>query len=317
MKHARSVSVLAAWWVLASVTVANAQTGAVDLMGATGGGRNVVAPTSGPMIAPMSRPVDPVEYVVGPGDMLQLNLSGGVTRSWETMILPEGTLYVPSIGPIPLIGLSLAVRIGIRLTTHLNSFSIYVLTPCHLDGIAMGSLLAALAQEPRGLAPLGRAARIAAWILGPSSLLLALTESVLHPNDFGVGFSPIFNTVGFTLLALFFGALLTSVLTSASGSALGRVFASGALRTFGKYSYGLYLIHLPLRAVIRDRLFPHLPKVLRSELPGQLFFYAVAGAASLGAAWLSFHLFEKHFLKLKRLFPPSAPNAEEARFAAG
>ena len=107
MKHARSVSVLAAWLVLASGSAAYAQGGAVDLMGATGGGRNVVAPTGGPVIAPMSRPVDPAEYVVGPGDMLQLNLSGGVTRSWDTMILPEGTLYVPSVGPIPLTGMTL------------------------------------------------------------------------------------------------------------------------------------------------------------------------------------------------------------------
>ena len=79
----------------------------VDLMGATKGGANVLAPTGAPTVAAMSRPVDPSEYVVGPGDMLQLNLSGGVTRSWETMILPEGTMYVPSIGPIPLTGMTL------------------------------------------------------------------------------------------------------------------------------------------------------------------------------------------------------------------
>jgi protein involved in polysaccharide export with SLBB domain len=108
VKHARSVSVLAAWLVLAAHTVAHAQGGAVDLMGSAGGGRNVVAPTGGPLIAPMSRPVDPAEYIVGPGDLLQLNLSGGVTRSWDTMILPEGTLYVPSIGAIPLTGITLA-----------------------------------------------------------------------------------------------------------------------------------------------------------------------------------------------------------------
>ena len=102
-----------AWAALALLllagTGANAQSGpsSVDLMGATSGGRNVLAPTGAPTIAPMSRPVDPNEYIVGPGDMLQLNLSGGVTRSWDAMILPEGTMYVPSIGPIALTGMTL------------------------------------------------------------------------------------------------------------------------------------------------------------------------------------------------------------------
>jgi protein involved in polysaccharide export with SLBB domain len=93
--------------LLLAGTGANAQS-PVDLMGATSGGRNVLAPTGAPTIAPMSRPVDASEYIVGPGDMLQLNLSGSVTRSWDAMILPEGTLYVPSIGPLSLTGMALA-----------------------------------------------------------------------------------------------------------------------------------------------------------------------------------------------------------------
>jgi polysaccharide export outer membrane protein len=79
----------------------------VDLMGAAKGGLNVLAPTGALPVAPMSRPVDPAEYVVGPGDQLQINLSGGVTRSWDATILPEGTLYVPSVGPIQLTGMTL------------------------------------------------------------------------------------------------------------------------------------------------------------------------------------------------------------------
>jgi peptidoglycan/LPS O-acetylase OafA/YrhL len=224
---------------------------------------------------------------------------------------------------VALMGLSLVVRIGLQLTTDLNAFSIYVLTPCHLDAIAMGALIAVLAREPLGLAPLARPARLGAFLVGFAALALALIEAVLRPNVFGTGFSPIFNTFGFTLIAVAFGGLLISVLTAAPRSLLSRVFTSGLLRTFGKYSYGLYLIHLPLRAVIRDRLFGpsnraprfFFPVLFGSELPGQLLFYALAGAASLAAAWLSFHLFEKQFLKLKRFFPTGAPSPREAGFA--
>jgi polysaccharide biosynthesis/export protein len=96
-------------WALLLIagTGASAQT-SVDLMGAAKGGQTVLAPTGAPVVAPMSRPVDATEYILGPGDMLQLNLSGGVTRSWDAMILPEGTLYVPSIGPLSLTGMTLA-----------------------------------------------------------------------------------------------------------------------------------------------------------------------------------------------------------------
>jgi protein involved in polysaccharide export with SLBB domain len=110
VKLLRVVGLLVALLIAGAVARAETQSGsgAIDLMGATGAGRNVLAPTGAPPVAPMSRPVDPNEYVVGPGDMLQLNLSGGVNRSWEAMILPEGTLYVPSIGPIQLTGMTLA-----------------------------------------------------------------------------------------------------------------------------------------------------------------------------------------------------------------
>jgi len=82
----RALGLLAA--LLLAGTCARAQN-AADLLNATGGGRNVLAPTGAPPgSAPMSRPVDPTEYVVGPGDLLQINLSGGVTRSWDAMILP-------------------------------------------------------------------------------------------------------------------------------------------------------------------------------------------------------------------------------------
>jgi protein involved in polysaccharide export with SLBB domain len=103
----RRTGVLAALVLVAGVAHAQGGAGTADVLGATAGGRNVLAPTGGPQVAPMSGPVDPAEYVVGPGDLLQLNLSGGVTRSWDTMILPEGTLYVPAVGPIPLSGLTL------------------------------------------------------------------------------------------------------------------------------------------------------------------------------------------------------------------
>lgn len=106
MRFARAAAVFVT--LVLAAGVARGQGPLIDLLGQSGQGRNVLAPTAVPP-APvsLSRPIDPREYVLGPGDVLQINLSGGVTRSWDATIMPEGTLYVPSVGPIPLTGLSL------------------------------------------------------------------------------------------------------------------------------------------------------------------------------------------------------------------
>jgi protein involved in polysaccharide export with SLBB domain len=91
-----------------AASVAHAQGPLIDLLGQSGAGRTVLTPSQAIPPASLSRPIDPAEYVLGPGDVLQINLSGGVTRSWDATIMPEGTLYVPSVGSIPMTGLTLA-----------------------------------------------------------------------------------------------------------------------------------------------------------------------------------------------------------------
>jgi protein involved in polysaccharide export with SLBB domain len=87
---------------------ARAQSGVIDLLGAANAGRTVNTPSAGsPGLPAMSAPIDPAEYVLGPGDFLQVVLSGSITRSWDAMVLPEGALFVPSVGSIPVTGLSL------------------------------------------------------------------------------------------------------------------------------------------------------------------------------------------------------------------
>jgi protein involved in polysaccharide export with SLBB domain len=85
---------------------AYAQSNLLDLLGSANAGRTpagAVAPTG----VPMSGPVDPAEYIVGPGDVLQVRLGGGVTRNWDLVVSPEGTLFVPSVGSIAISGRTL------------------------------------------------------------------------------------------------------------------------------------------------------------------------------------------------------------------
>jgi peptidoglycan/LPS O-acetylase OafA/YrhL len=104
---------------------------------------------------------------------------------------------------------------------------------------------------------------------------------------------------------MFFGSLLMLAVGAAPATHFGTAIRAGSLRTLGKYSYALYLFHLPLRALIRDTVYgpARFPAIAGSQLPGQLLFYAAGISLSLVAAWFSWHAYEKHFLKLKRFFP--------------
>jgi polysaccharide biosynthesis/export protein len=55
----------------------------------------------------LSGPVDPDVYVLGPGDVLLLNIWGRVTRSLPIEIGPEGNTLVPGAGPLDVTGRTL------------------------------------------------------------------------------------------------------------------------------------------------------------------------------------------------------------------
>jgi len=86
---------------------------------------------------------------------------------------------------------------------------------------------------------------------------------------------------------------------------LSRFFASAPLRVFGTYSYAIYLFHYPISLALAAYVFKpiHFPTIGGSPLPGQLIFYALATTVALAVAGISWNLFEKHFLKLKKYFP--------------
>ncbi len=175
--------------------------------------------------------------------------------------------------------------------------SVYVLTPSWLDALSVGAWIALHRNERGGsLAHLVPSARRLAMAAGLGVLLLWLLQ-----KDHNSYFSPAFQSLGYTLVALFFGALLVLVAGARPGDLLDRAFRCPGLRTMGKYSLGLYLLHLPLRALIRDTLYgpEQFLTFFGSRLPGQLLFFAGCSILSLGAAWLSWHLYEKHFLKLR------------------
>ena len=56
---------------------------------------------------PMDSPVDPAEYVVGPGDVLVINIWSSAPVEHRLTVTPEGTLLIPSVGAAEVKGMTL------------------------------------------------------------------------------------------------------------------------------------------------------------------------------------------------------------------
>jgi len=120
---------------------------------------------------------------------------------------------------------------------------------------------------------------------------------------------------GFARLAVLFAALIVVVVAAPAGL-VGRALNRPRLRWFGQYSYGIYVFHFPLQLIVH-RLVPpaELPLVFGSRLPAHaLYTLALTGASAL-VAWVSWHAFEKHFLRLKAHFPSDPRGAVPSRGA--
>jgi len=168
-----------------------------------------------------------------------------------------------------------------------------------MDTLALGALLA-LALRDGDL--LQRLARYAVPVMAFSAAVLAVyffREKGLSTIDRDT------QLYGFTAIALMFAALLSLVVTAQPESRINRFFSNPYLMFFGQYAYGLYVVHLLIGFVLADRMAGRLdlPEIFGSQMPVSLSFALIAMSASIAAAWLSWHLFEKQFLKLKRFFP--------------
>ena len=175
----------------------------------------------------------------------------------------------------------------------------YVLPFARMDALALGALIAIAVRHQGGLERLARVANMAAPLAGVAAMAITLWEWNPHWS------APMMQTVGYSCLAIMFGSILVVALTAPPHSRIRRILHHPLLGRIGVYSYALYLVHLPLRAVVRDHLFGpgEFPVLWGSQLPGQLMFYVVGSAPAFLLAWVSWHWYERRFLALKKYFP--------------
>jgi peptidoglycan/LPS O-acetylase OafA/YrhL len=195
------------------------------------------------------------------------------------------------------VALSIIFVVRILLVLHFGvGVWVYAFTITRADGLFVGAAIAGLYATKGEIsnrflassAAIGAAALAVIAIIGPARQLW-LTGTYMA-------------MLGISAIALLSGVLVVYSLQFSS-SPMGRFFQQRWLRTFGKYSYGMYVWHFPIFYGVhhlfekRNVVFP-LP-----TLPGFLYVGTLI-ALSYAAAWMSFNGYEQWFLRLKSHFEP-------------
>ncbi len=173
-----------------------------------------------------------------------------------------------------------------------------VLTVCRMDALAVGGFLALAARGPGGV----QALVPWAWRLAvPAGALLA-ASALLGRNFF---------YLPHTCAAIAFGGVV--VWATAGQSRLSKaVWGNRLLATFGKYGYGMYVFGNFLVPVAAAYWPPDVLSDVLGPVGGRLAAVALSVAATFAVAWVSWHVYEKHFLKLKDRLAPRPSAVKEA-----
>jgi peptidoglycan/LPS O-acetylase OafA/YrhL len=164
-------------------------------------------------------------------------------------------------------------------------------TITRIDGLAAGSMVAILVFEKREQT----VRRLAAKCLIPLCCAFVIFGFLPRRWD-----SPVIYATYILCVALFSGALLVHCQNPASGR-LSNLMQHRVLRFFGKYSYGLYVIHGIIRpglARLIDEVIP--VHAIPFPIVANLIVITLSIAVSLILAMVSWKILEQPFLKLKR-----------------
>lgn len=220
-------------------------------------------------------------------------------------------LGIVLLGPLirwAIAGLLLLPGVPANPDTHV---ALYVLTPSHADAFALGAYASLFSFRGR--------AKGALYATLALQLACGLAVAAFADRHVGGEKPPTWDTLGYPLgmaagfayvwgysLFNFASAFLIDCLVHRRLASW--FFDSTAMRYLGKISYGFYVFHYPVQAVLAPWLHGSLVLMILVQV-----------LVTTGIASLSFHLWEARFLTLKDRFfshaaatPPAAPEATRA-----
>lgn len=154
------------------------------------------------------------------------------------------------------------------------------MTICRTEALALGALIA-----------LSKEIRVLPWVASASALGVLAIDAVFGAQG------RIMGIYGLTLVALACAGFVQGVVKGAGSASIpSRLLRSAWLRRFGKYSYAIYVLHVPILSLAF-----HVHAKAPTPLRGLAIFFAGIAASYL-AGWASWHFFESRILRLKRYF---------------
>jgi peptidoglycan/LPS O-acetylase OafA/YrhL len=175
----------------------------------------------------------------------------------------------------------------------------YASTITRMDGLALGSLVALAIRSERGRELLAKA-RL--WVGAPA--LLGLIAIMVRAHGLS-RFEWIIQTFGYSLIAILFAFLIAEVAVP-DPRGWRRLLANPGLQALGRYSYAMYVFHLPIRfLLVRYWGKDILAFISDHPIPGDLAFVGAVTLLSFVMAAVSWVVLEGPFLRLKERWAPA------------
>ena len=195
---------------------------------------------------------------------------------------------------LAVIAFSLVARAVLAFTVSFGAA--FYLTAGRLDGLAAGGLVALLHARRPDL--LTKWAKKVMWLSLGACLVGQLSLIVLYladRKDFG---AQIWVTVMPFVATAFFSAVVAQLAMQPQGDRP-RWLLSPVLTSVARYSYGMYALHVPLITLLfHYELVVQQAPLAGFDLPYRIYFFILVAGLSYGAGLVSWHLYEKQFLKL-------------------